>query len=74
MKDSIAESIDWDRVENLWKKLMLVCDRYRIELTADGDVPWEDLAIALLWSTSQVFVHPSAARVAGRGTGERISR
>jgi hypothetical protein len=48
MTDSANEPIDWDAVEDLWKKLMLICDRHRIELTADGDVPWEHLAIALL--------------------------
>lgn len=48
MKDSTTEPLDWDAVEDLWKKLMLVCDRHRIELIPDKGVPWRDLAIALL--------------------------
>ncbi|UCI33216.1 hypothetical protein [Mesorhizobium sp. B4-1-4] len=48
MKYSTTEPIAWDDVEDFWKNLMQVCDRHRIELTSDRDVPWKDLAIALL--------------------------
>ncbi|TPK96295.1 hypothetical protein FJ938_27360 [Mesorhizobium sp. B2-4-14] len=63
MKDSTTEPIDWDDVEDWWKKLMLVCDRHRIELTPDGDVPWEHLAIALLLRHEPSFRPPKRGKV-----------
>lgn len=63
MKESTTEPIDWDHVEDLWKKLTLVCGRHSIELTPDGDVPWEDLAIALLFEHEPSFRPPKRGKV-----------